>query len=81
MMREVKNRDGTTNRWVDVLWSDLSAAQRRDVLRGKACGHPSNRPSSAAVATHWRYWLSPDKSRVIGYTSYPRNFWQKEESK
>ena len=67
-MREVKNRHGETKHWADVAWSDLSAVQRHDVLHGSACGHPTNRPRSAAVAARRRYWLSPDKSEVIGYS-------------
>lgn len=66
-MREVKHRrTGATLRWVDVHWADLSVAQRHDVMHGEACGDPSNRPHSVAQAVRWRYWLSPDKSEVIG---------------
>ena len=68
-MREVKNRDGSTKWWADVVWSDLSAVQRDDVLHGSACGHPTNRPRSASAAARRSYLLSPDKSEVVGYVA------------
>lgn len=46
-------------------WNKLTPAQREQVMRGDACGHPTNRPKSEQEAADRLWFVRDDK--VIGW--------------